>query len=65
MKSASNSPAVPTGYSDLLTDLKERVRSSQLKATLSVNRELVALYWDMGRSLVERQRQHKWGRCRD
>jgi len=61
MKSSSKSLAEPNGYADLLADLKERVRSSQLKATLSVNRELVALYWDMGRSLVERQRRHKWG----
>ena len=61
MKSSSKSLAEPNGYADLLAALKERVRSSQLKATLSVNRELVALYWDMGRSLVERQRRHKWG----
>jgi hypothetical protein len=61
MKSVSDSPSTPEGYSDLLADLKERVRSSQLKATLSVNRELIALYWDTGRSIVERQRRHKWG----
>jgi len=39
----------------------ERVRASQLRAALSVNRELVALYWDIGRAVVERQRRHKWG----
>jgi DUF1016 N-terminal domain len=57
----SNPSTIPDGYADLLIDLKERVRSSQLRATLSVNRELIALYWDTGRSIVEQQRQHNWG----
>ena len=37
------------------------MRSSQLRASLSVNREVIAFYWDTGRSIVERQRRHKWG----
>jgi len=61
MKTAPNSQPVPAGYAELLAELKERVRASQLRATLTVNRELVALYWDIGRSVVERQRRHKWG----
>jgi len=52
----SDSRAVPSGYTELLAELKERVRSSQLRASLSVNRELIALYWELGRSIVERQR---------
>lgn len=52
----SDSRAVPSGYTELLAELKERVRSSQLRASLSVNRELIALYWEFGRSIVERQR---------
>lgn len=51
----------PAGYAELLAELKERLRVSQLRATLSANRELIAFYWDTGRSIVERQRQHKWG----
>jgi len=31
--------AVPEGYRELLGDLKERIASAQIKATLSVNRE--------------------------
>lgn len=52
----SDSRAVPSGYTELLAELKERVGSSQLRASLSVNRELIALYWKCGRSIVERQR---------
>ena len=55
------SHVAPTGYAEFLAELKERLRASQLRATLSANRELIVFYWDTGRSIVERQRQHKWG----
>ena len=51
----------PEGYQLLLVDLKERIRSAQIKAALAVNRELVSLYWQIGREIVERQREHRWG----
>jgi predicted nuclease of restriction endonuclease-like (RecB) superfamily len=39
----------------LLTEIKERVRSAQYEALRAVNKELVALYWDLGRTISERQ----------
>lgn len=51
----------PSGYAEFLTELKHRIRSAQLKAAVSVNRELVLLYWDIGRQIVERQDREKWG----
>ena len=56
---ASNLPA---GYAELLDDLKARIRRAQVKAALSANRELIALYWDIGRAIVQRQRDEGWGR---
>lgn len=57
--SARRAPARPkiTGseYGRLLAEVKERVRSAQYEALRAVNRELVALYWDVGRMIVERQ----------
>jgi predicted nuclease of restriction endonuclease-like (RecB) superfamily len=53
---------VPVGYGELLEDLKTRIRAAQVKAALSVNRELIALYWHIGGSIVERQRAEGWGR---
>ena len=51
------SVAVPSsGYRELLTDIKARVRVAQIKASLSVNRELIQLYWDIGEVIVSRQR---------
>src|SRR5260370_29062584 len=56
------SAGLPPGYADLLEDLKGRVRSAQLKAALSVNREMIRLYWDIGRLIVERQEREGWGK---
>ena len=52
---------LPTGYVELLVELKTRVRSAQLKAAVSVNSEMIQLYWDIGRAIVERQEIAKWG----
>jgi hypothetical protein len=42
------SPVVE-GYDNFLRDLKERIRSAQVKAALAVSHELVTLYWNVGR----------------
>ena len=52
---------MPGGYGRLLDELKKRIRAAQVRATFSVNRELIALYWDIGGAIVERQRLEKWG----
>lgn len=44
-----------TDYGELLDSLKQRVRGSQAKAMLSVNRELISFYWDIGRQIVAKQ----------
>jgi predicted nuclease of restriction endonuclease-like (RecB) superfamily len=51
----------PEGYAQLLNDLKARIQAARTRAALAVNRELIALYWDIGEMIVERQRQHGWG----
>lgn len=52
---------IPGDYAALLADLKERVRSARLSAAVSVNRELVSLYWSIGRDIMERQAREGWG----
>jgi predicted nuclease of restriction endonuclease-like (RecB) superfamily len=59
----ANAGDVPVGYGALLEDLKTRIRAAQVKAALSVNRELIALYWHIGRSIVERQAAEGWGKA--
>ena len=48
-------------YKDLLVDLKARVRQAQLKASLSVNKELITLYWQIGSSILVQQEKQGWG----
>ena len=58
----SQSDLVPDqGYLALLEDLKTRIRSSQIKAALAVNRELILLYWQIGREILARQQEQGWG----
>ena len=54
--------ALPAGYATLLADLKARVRAAQLRAALSVNRELILLYWDLGKTIVEAQKTKGYGK---
>jgi predicted nuclease of restriction endonuclease-like (RecB) superfamily len=51
----------PAGYADWLAELKTRIHNAQQRATLAVNRELVLLYWQMGRDILARQSQQGWG----
>jgi hypothetical protein len=38
-------------YPELLQDIKIRIRQAQIKATMSVNAEMLALYWDVWRMI--------------
>jgi len=48
-------------YQDLLASLKSQIRTAQVRAALSVNRELVLLYWQIGREILARQQEQGWG----
>jgi len=52
---------LPADYAAWLTELKTRIHSAQQRATLAVNRELVLLYWQIGRDILERQDREGWG----
>ncbi len=54
---------IPEGYEAFLRDLKTRIRSAQVKAAVSVNREMIVLYWEIGKALVERQEHAGWGKA--
>lgn len=51
----------PDDYAVLLTAVKERIAAAQTRAALSINRELVLLYWCIGRDIVVRQEEQRWG----
>ena len=49
------------GYPTLLEELKARIRTAQIRAAVAVNRELVLLYWEVGRRILENQKREGWG----
>jgi hypothetical protein len=59
-RSASPTPP-PQGYAEWLAELKRRIHTAQQRATLAVNRELVLLYWQIGRDILARQAEQGWG----
>jgi predicted nuclease of restriction endonuclease-like (RecB) superfamily len=48
-------------YDHFLHDLKTRIRAARTRAALAANRELVLLYWQIGRDILERQEREGWG----
>ena len=50
-----------TDYRHALAVIKQRIQTSQTRAVLAVNAELLGLYWDIGRQLDAWQRERAWG----
>jgi predicted nuclease of restriction endonuclease-like (RecB) superfamily len=48
-------------YAEFLREIKERIRNTQVRAALNVNRELVLLYWQLGGEILTRQQKDGWG----
>ena len=48
-------------YRDWIIELKSKIQSAQLKAAISVNKELLSLYWEIGKSISTKIIQSKWG----
>ena len=48
-------------YRTFIEKIKSKIRVAQVKASLSVNTELIRLYWYIGRSVIERQHRDGWG----
>jgi len=51
----------PKGYTTWLADVMARVQAAQLRASLAVNQELLSLYWQIGRDILDRQEREGWG----
>jgi predicted nuclease of restriction endonuclease-like (RecB) superfamily len=52
---------VPIGYGDWLADIKSRVAAARQRVALAANSELIQLYWQIGRDILERQAEQGWG----
>jgi predicted nuclease of restriction endonuclease-like (RecB) superfamily len=52
---------LPADYQAFLQSIKTRVQQAQLKAVVAVNTELIVLYWQIGKEILERQEKEGWG----
>lgn len=59
--SSAKRSLLPSSYGPLLAELKARVRMAQVKAAMAVNRELILLYWHIGREILQAQKAEGWG----
>lgn len=50
-----------TEYKNWISELKQRIRQSQIKAAVKVNTELIHMYWELGKDIVKKQAEAKWG----
>lgn len=48
-------------YKTFIQEIKHRIQAAQIKAAVTVNREMLALYWDLGQSIIEKQKMAAWG----
>lgn len=60
IKIGSTSHSV-VGYSEFLNELKEKIRNAQLKAAIAASKELIKLYWELGKNIIEKQEKEGWG----
>lgn len=63
LENSKSTPLIqaPEGYSDWLAELKVKIHNAQQHATLAVNHELILLYWQIGRDILNRQAEQGWG----
>jgi predicted nuclease of restriction endonuclease-like (RecB) superfamily len=61
MKKSQEVSIASPEYRQFIEDLKTRVVSARISAARAVNRDLILLYWDIGRGIVEKQRVLGWG----
>jgi predicted nuclease of restriction endonuclease-like (RecB) superfamily len=52
---------VPAEYQAFLQNIKTQVQQAQLKAVMAVNKELILLYWHIGKEILKRQDTEGWG----
>ena len=50
-----------TEYKQFIKQIKSKVRQAQIKASIKVNTELLKFYWELGKDIVEKQKNTNWG----
>ena len=50
-----------TNYISFFSNVKQKIRAAQVKATLSANAQMIQMYWDIGKMIAEKQKIEGWG----
>ncbi|MFI4955632.1 MAG: DUF1016 N-terminal domain-containing protein [Gammaproteobacteria bacterium] len=50
-----------SNYTEFLSNIKERLKITQIRTARAVNQQLVLFYWELGKDLIEKQKAFKWG----
>lgn len=51
----------PLQYNKWFETIKLKIKSAQLKAAITVNTQLMELYWDLAKDIVNKQKEANWG----
>jgi predicted nuclease of restriction endonuclease-like (RecB) superfamily len=52
---------LPRSYAVILGEIKDRIRTARLRMVMAANASMVLLYWDIGRLILDRQKEEGWG----
>src|SRR5579862_8024624 len=55
------STSMPKGYASVLEAITSKIRAAQIRAMVAVNRELIDVYRDIGKTIHEQQQTAEWG----
>src|SRR5665213_1785757 len=58
---AAGLAGLPANYPQFLAEIKARIAAARTRAVLAVNSELIKLYWEIGRDILEREQREGWG----
>ncbi len=61
LKKKDKSLHLDKDYKSFLSDIKDRLKTAQIRAALAANSELIKFYWELGTDLIEKQKAFKWG----
>ena len=52
---------IPRGYAKFLSELKKRIETERVRIVISANSGMVILYWDIGKTILDRRKKEGWG----
>lgn len=58
---AESLSAMPENYKSFIAEIKHQIQKERLKSVLSANKSMILLYWNIGKSIIERQNSEGWG----